>query len=301
MNKYYLLFSAALLFMIACDKIGTDPEMPIPEDQEKFAVNLKVSDFKQVIKDARAGDTSVSNNATMLVYTAFDINTQLIVSQITKYNSDSTFGEFRDSLPEGRYLVAVAAVKDTALSKLTTGGKGLFMTAPGTDIFYANTTINVDGEISQYITLDRVVAKIVYEFTGRIPMDAKKIAVSPNAYPEAPFIETILDFFSGQLQKSIEHYHMVYTYFIPDSLQGGTAVTFSQYILSVGTKIISINAIVTNANSLELFRKDIYSVKTLKNKTTVLTGNLFDSIPSGGGVQVKLNTEWSTDTLKAQF
>jgi hypothetical protein len=34
---------------------------------------------------------------------------------------------------------------------------------------------------------------------------------------------------------------------------------------------------------------------------TVLSGNFFDSIPSSGGVQVKLRTTWQEDTLRAEF
>ena len=150
------------------------------------------------------------------------------------------------------------------------------------------------------MTLDRVIAKIVYEFTGRIPMTAKKIVMEPSSFVAAPYLESVFDLFSGVPQKRSD-YSSACIYIIPDSLQGGTAVTFSQNILSVGTKIINLSAIVSNAKDNALFRKDIYSVKTYRNKTTILTGNLFDSIPSGGGVQVKLNTEWSTDTLRAQF
>ncbi|NLR57536.1 hypothetical protein HGH93_05470 [Chitinophaga polysaccharea] len=46
---------------------------------------------------------------------------------------------------------------------------------------------------------------------------------------------------------------------------------------------------------------DIYKVMLKTNQTTLLLGYLFDSIPAGGGVQVKVNPNWGSDTIKVEF
>ena len=295
MSKYYLLLSAVLLFAFACQKTGTNPGSPISGDKKKYAVNLKISDFTQEQQHARTTDTSLLNSATELIYTALDINTTLPVSSIIKTADDSTFGEFRDSLPAGRYIVAVAAVKDTNLAKLTAGNSGLYLIAPGTDVFFAKATINVSGEVSEYMTLNRVICQLVYQFNGRVPITAAKVSVTPSV--PAP----TLDFYKGYLVVDPDHNKLTYTYTLPDSIPGSSGVSLSQYILNMDNKILSVRTIVSNATGQSLLDREIYSIKTYRNQTTIIRGNLFDSIPSAGGIQVKLNTPWSNDTLTADF
>lgn len=303
MKKYNLLLLAVLLATFACQKPASDPNPVKPGNAEKFAVNFKVSGFSQVIVDnARSADTTVLQNVRKLIYVAFDANTGQVVSRQNKIAGDTTFGEFRDSLPTGRYVVTVTGIKDTTGAEIATDPLGVYIVYPGTDLFYKRTIISVSGSADENMTLDRVVSRLMYQFKGRIPYNARKISIWPHYLDDVYGISPFLDFYTGSNLAS-QHYHYApYYYSIPDSLIGHDGLTLNTYLMNPsGTQSTDVEISVTDSTGKVISSKAIYSVMIENNKTTLLSGYIFDSIPASGGVQVKVNPNWSTDTIKAEF
>ncbi|TWF40682.1 hypothetical protein FHW36_104365 [Chitinophaga polysaccharea] len=303
MKKHYLPLLAVLLAVFACQKPASDPSPAKPGSSEKFAVNFKVSGFSQVIAgNARSADTSVLQNAQKLIYVAFDANTDQMVSQQIKIASDSTFGEFRDSLPTGRYVVTVTAIKDTTCAAPVTDPLGVTIFKQGADIFYKRAIVSLTSSVDQNMALDRVVSKMVYQFKGRIPFNAKKVSIRPYLAEAPSTLSSLLDFYTGTNKRNQHYNYYAYEYPIPDSLIGKEGLTISTYMINpAGTMSADFSVHISDATNKYIGGADIYKVLLKTNQTTLLTGYLFDSIPAGGGVQVKVNPNWGRDTIKVEF
>lgn len=304
MKKHYLPLLAVLLAVFACQKPASGPSPVKPGSSEKFAVNFKVSGFSQVIVgNARSADTSVLQNVQQLIYVVFDANTKAIVSEQTSIVGDTTFGEFRDSLPAGRYVVTVTGIKDTTGAYRTTFDlPGVALTQQGSDIFYKRAIISVNNSVDANMELDRVVSKLVYQFKGRVPFNAKTVSIWPYIAEDPSALSSLLDLYSGTNMMSQHFTYSPYAYSIPDSLVGREGLTVTTYMTNPSGPISAdITITVRDASNNTIGARGINSVILKNNQTTLLSGYLFDSIPASGGVQVKVNPNWGIDTIKVDF
>ncbi|TWF40681.1 hypothetical protein FHW36_104364 [Chitinophaga polysaccharea] len=305
MKKHYLPLLAILLAVFACQKPASNPGPGTGGSTQKFAVNFKVSGFSQVIagNNARSADTSVLQNVQQLIYVVFDANTKAIVSEQTRTVGDTTFGEFRDSLPVGRYVVTVTGIKDTTGAyRSAFDPPGVALTQQGSDVFYKRAIISVNNSVDANMELDRVVSKLVYQFKGRVPFNAKTVSIWPYIAEDPYALSSFLDFYSGTNMMSQHFIYDRYAYSIPDSLVGREGLTVNTYMMNpTGPISADITITVMDAANNTIGGRGINSVILKNNQTTLLSGYLFDSIPAGGGVQVIVNPNWGIDTIKVDF
>ncbi len=307
MKKSFLPAVAAALFVFACQKPGNQPAAPIPEDGKKFAVNFNVSGFSQQIAgaNARTADTSVLQNAQLLVYTAFDATNRRVIRSIIKNSGDATFGQFTDSLPRGRYVIAVAAIKDSIYSKQSTDKWAVMFKYPGTDAFYQKIALNVDSTVNENITLERIVSKLTVHIKGKIPYNTHTFTLSPSNPDPSDIngLQGALDYYTGAIpQRTANGGYDAWQYILPDSLQGTTDIDFDTYILNPsGNRTISFGIYTKDTLGKVLASRSVYDVHLETNKVTLLSGYLFDSIPTSGGLNVKVNSQWKQDSIVAQF
>jgi len=306
MKKFYLPTLAMILSVFACQKSGEAPTTPTPDDEKKFAVNFNVSGITQEITGgfARTADTSLLRNATMLVYSAFDANTRALKRSIIKNSADSTFGQFNDSLPRGRYLISVTAIKDTIYSKQSMDKWAVIFHYPGTDAFYQKLILNVDSTVNENIILERIVSKLVLHVKGRIPYNTRTISIRPASNnPDEYDLQGVLDYFTGAIPtRTANGAYQTWNYKVPDSLPGKNEITFNTYILNPsGNRTIALDITAKDSTGRSLSSKDIYDIKLETNKVTLLSGYMFDSIPASGGLGVKVNSQWKQDSIISQF
>ncbi|NLR57535.1 hypothetical protein HGH93_05465 [Chitinophaga polysaccharea] len=304
MKKHYLPLLAILLAVFACQKPSSNPSPGAGGSTQKFAVNFKVTGFSQVIVgNARSADTSVLQNAQKLIYVVFDANTKAVVSEQASIAGDTTFGEFRDSLPVGRYVVTVTGIKDTTGAYRTTiDFPGVALTQQGSDVFYKRAIISVNNSVDANMVLDRVVSKLVYQFKGRVPFNAKTVSIWPYIVEDPYALSSLLDLYSGTNMMSQHFTYGPYDYPVPDSLVGREGLTVTTYMMNPSGPISAdITITVKDAANTMIGARGINSVILKNNQTTLLSGYLFDSIPASGGVQVKVNPNWGIDTIKVDF
>lgn len=305
MRNRYLPAMAAVLLLFACQKSGQDSTTPIPEDGKKFAVNFNVSGTMQQASGefARVVDSSLLQNAQLLVYTSFDPNTGKLQKAIIKKNTDPTFGQFTDSLPKGRYLIAVTAIKDSIYSRQTIYNESVVFRYPGSDAFYKKIVVNVDSTVNENMVLERVVSKLALTVKGKVPNNARTIVISPlrKDGPTMYGLPGELTYFTGEVRPNSSTY-LSWTYKVPDSIQGKPAIVFDGYIINPsGNRTISLHLDVLDSLNQRITHKYIYDVQLETNKVTQLSGFLFDSVPTTGGLGVKVNTQWKKDSIIAQF
>lgn len=307
MKSLYLPALAAISLLFACQKNVNNPTTPIPEDGKKYAFHLDVSGVVRESSGnfARTVDSGLLQNATMLVYSAFDANTRALKRSIIKNSADPTFGQFNDSLPRGRYLVSVAAIKDTTYSTQSVDKWAVIFHYPGTDAFYQKMIVNIDSTVNENLVLERIVSKLVINAKGRIPYNARTVSIRPVTKDPSDIsgVQGTLDYFTGAIPtRTANGAYQAWNYRVADSLNGKTGLVFNTYILNPsGSRVISLSITVADSVGRPIGGKTIYDIQLETNKVTSLTGFLFDSIPATGGLGVKVNSEWKKDSILVQF
>lgn len=319
--KNYVLAIATLLSLavISCKK---DSQPDKGEDaRPKYAVQFDFNEFTFteggfgdriiVDGDSQLAKDTLKKYANYLVYLVWDVN-GATVRDIRQNSNNPDFGLIRDSLPMGRYTVAVLATKDSVV--ITSGylepEKAIFA-LPGNDAFYKRSIFNVDGNVNETIGLDRIMAKLQINIQDKMPYSADNMTILPQAYPGEPNIPMghvghycALELSTGEYAFDRRGYDLVYaayTHPIPEAIRNTTNTWFDYYVLALKAEKIKVSFTVKDNNDNILGNKTVFDVAIEPNKKTILYGNLFDELEADtSGVGVILDPAWG-DSTKVDF
>jgi hypothetical protein len=324
MKKINILLIIIISILVTSCSRKEDVQPPTTSPQQKFAVTFKVNDFIQSIEDIDARKASTGqnhklpadslkkyiNHLVMVIYTS----NGTFVKQVSQNYSNPDFGVFKDSLAAGNYKISLVGTKDSvplSYSNPPEAGPSLVnLTLPGTDVFYKFMPVSVNGAIDQVVILSRVVTKVKVVIKDRIPFDAKSISIKLSAFPMSTIPDTD-DIFSGIDLTSGTYYYAVRQQFIyyplvidiPDSLKGSTNFTSEFYLLVLPpTTKMRMALTSTKTDGSILSSKEISNISIVVNKKTVLTGNLFDTLPADStGLSVIVDGNWNADSTVVSF
>lgn len=319
MKNYVLAIASLLSLAVVSCKKDSQPDKG-EEAKPKYAVQFDFNEFTfteggfgdRIIVD---GDSPLAKDtlkkyANYLIYFVWDVDGNQ-VRKIRQNSSNPDFGLIKDSLPMGRYTVAVVATKDSVslLSDYTYIEKVLF-TLPGTDAFYKRSIFNVDGNVQETISLDRIMAKLSINIKDKMPYSADNMTILPQAYPGEPNIPmghvghyNVLDLKNGTYGSTAryDYIYSAYTHPIPEAIRNTTNTWFDYYILALKPEKIKVSFTVKDNNDNILGNKTVLDVGIEPNKRTILYGNLFDDLEADtSGVGVILDPVWG-DSTKVDF
>ncbi len=257
---------------------------------KKYQVQFGVSGFQQIILSTAKGSGNENSkifaaspgNAMTLDYLVYDSNGNLVHS--TTQLADTTRTMVKDSLPAGTYTFCF--VVGGPSRQISPSFKEL--TYPGAvweDTFVKQVIFTVGpGNVTQNVTLDRLVAQLETDITGAIPPNAAKITINVDK-------EYMWGKFSGQ----------------PDTtLKANTPTSFTFPLSQSGTKFcfvllntvspFNVELTAYDASGSVLAKATVNNVKCAVNTRTVLSGSLFGNQSST--FTVSLNNQWVTDPFK---
>ncbi|MBO9152995.1 hypothetical protein ACFOTA_12310 [Chitinophaga sp. GCM10012297] len=297
----------ALLFF-SCQK-NDKPDNPKPPDStQKYPVRFDVSGFDRTITEFGRTDSLPAqiSNLYYVVYSATGV-----VHLLEQVAGDENFGTFHDSLPAGKYRIALLAtegpanIRDHGLSELP-----YFLIYPSGDAFYRGIEINVNGAVNQIVSLNRIVTKLKLVFADRVPYDAKemKMTVAQYPLPEPPGLTPLMAALylpSGTLATphpvDVWNYSDMTWLFHPED-KGMTNWSMETTLLLLEPSTVAVEFTTFTTTGSIIARKEIYNVRMEPGKTTVLTGNGFDNPVNGDGVSLIINDPvWSEDSIAVSF
>ncbi len=297
----------ALLFF-SCNK-SDNPDKPTLPDTQKYPVRFDVSGFDRTITEFGRTD-SLPVHISHLYYIVYT-PTGEAVRNLEQTAGDENFGTFHDSLPAGRYHIALLAtetpanIRDHGLSEIPR-----FLIFPSGDAFYRGIEIDVNGAVNQIVSLDRIVTRLKLVFTDRIPYDAKEVKMTVAQYPlPAPSVFSplmaALDLFSGTM--ATPHpvdrwdYSDIGRLFLPED-KGMINWSMETTLLLLQPTSVAVELTTLTTTGSMIARKEIYDVRMEPGKTTVLSGNGFDNPVNGDGVSFIINDPvWSEDSIGVEF
>jgi len=320
MKNYVLAIVSLLSLAVVSCKKDNQPDTG-GEGKPKYAVQFDFNEFTfteggfgdRIIVD---GDSPLAKDtlkkyANYLVYLVWDVN-GATVRDIRQNSNNPDFGLIRDSLPMGRYTVAVLATKDPVeiTSNYFEPEKAIF-TLPGNDAFYKRSIFNVDGDVKETIGLDRIMAKLQINIKDKMPYSADNMTILPQAYPGEPNLPMghvghycALSLNTGNYAYDRRGYDLVYgayTHPIPEVIRNTTNTWFDYYVLALKDEKIKVSFTVKDNNDNILGSKTVFDVAIEPNKKTILYGNLFDELEADtSGVGVILDPAWG-DSTKIDF
>src|SRR3569833_838500 len=210
------------------------------------------------------------------------------------------FGILTDSLPAGRYTIAIVAGKKGLISQ--NGGDALHTLAGygslnWQDTFFYTAQIDVSATSSTYdLTLHRIVGKLELQLLDSIPAAAKTIKMA--VYQEFSALnlgfqvidDGIVD--TGFTFKTIPMSAIGKPDFIVDRIQGATAFYLDVYISALAAS----NHVLANVK--------VSGVKCNPNAKTILSGKLFGGSGGSGQSQlftIKADTAWNSTPNQINF
>lgn len=323
MKKVIAILTTAVVFA-ACSKKDKNDNQPDPPNQsKKYAVQFNVTGFSQVTGDfnerkglsvgmGRTAADTLSQYINYLIYNVYDAVTNSRLKAIYQTSKDSTFGQIRDSLPPGRYVITVTASKDSVFmspskydyvySPEETTRIDLSY-PPGTDLFFKKISLSVDDVVNQKFELERVVSKLKIIIKDKIPFNTRTIQLWMFTDAQSltpPCLPSFFDFLKGVTfgRQSGGQYQPCRVQ-IPDSLKGKTDFQFETYVINMGTTKTVLSLVAIDTLNRAIASKKIQNVTLEANRKTVLAGTLFGD--PGSGVNVGLTPQWRTDSIYGEF
>ena len=304
MKKAILLLLGAVAFCSSCKKDQKKgPVMPA----KIYKLNFNISGFSQTISNSalkNVQSTALKTNATtgvngyldLLYYYVFHSDgTKGFVHSLIQDSTYSNFGNISDSLVAGAYTIMVAAGKPGLNSNLNTSEPGgatlngtnfIYYQGSGSayaqwkDTFYGQIDINVAGNSTQDLVLNRIVAQLQVHITDAIPASATSISIAVSQ-------DDLTFLMYSQTPSTLTR--QVYSNTIPAAAKGKTDYTFSNLIGNTATPVVvTINCY--DATNKVLGSAVVTNVICQKNKRTILTGRLFGS---DNNFTVSLNDTWA--------
>ena len=309
MKKTTLLLLIAPLMLFSCKKDHSAATKPAGK-QYKVVFNVANFTQKQGSTFALRRQTnalavdSLQNIGTyldVLYYYVFDSNGYLLHRKAQDSTLCDAFGIINDSLKTGTYIIVMAAGKkgltgtpgvpgvSTANSYVTYGS------IDWQDTFFTEFQFTVAGDdVSQDVTLHRIVTKVELNVTDAIPSNANSITLGVWAeFPGYHFDYPDPDGLPDTLYSTV---------IIPPSAKGKPGFTFDKIL---GNQLALFNITITcrDAAGNIIAAAHVNDVQCDANKKTILSGNLFGggTGPDSQTFQVKADTAWSNTTNQASF
>ena len=285
-----------------CSSCKKDQKKGSVPPAETHKVNFNVSDFTETLVDHSTNKThtdGLKTNATQplssfideIYYFVFDKNGKF-VHYFEQLSSASNFGSVSDELPAGTYTVVFAAGKSGLLiandysSQFTQTNIVNFRLAgygslPWLDTFFDKFQITVTkSDITQSITLDRIVSQLTVNVLDAIPANAYRIQVTAISYKNYYFSKGLVSGESAEFNQ---------TFIIPAAAKGTTNYKVSLMTLNTETPSIVIIKCFDSSGAI-MASASVNNVVVHANTQTILTGNLFNGVDNKFGITV--NAKW---------
>jgi hypothetical protein len=304
MKKTLFLSAVAAMFLFSCKKEHSASTVP---SAKRYKVNFSVTNFvqQQSVFALRQHTNNLSTDTLsnlssyldVLYYYVFDAGGNL-VSKVMQDSTMSNMGTITDSLAAGTYGVYIFAGK----KGLAVGGANIIGNAwfgyggfNWQDTFYDKFTLTVSNkDISQAVTIKRIVGKVELRLLDTIPLAANSISMA--IFPEFSELN-IVDFepTSGVSPDTTRAYAIV-----PSSEKGKTGFTLDK--IMGNTEIIS-TVIITgkDASGKVIAKAIVNNVSINTNTKSVITGKLFTNVPAAQAFQVTADTAWNSSNLQFGF
>lgn len=307
MKKAIIFLLVAVAFCSSCKK---DPKKGVVTPAKTYKVNFNVSDFTQTLTgqstnhprtDAlKTNDTPpLSSFIDIIYYYVYDSSDKL-VHYFVQQSSAANFGSIVDALPAGSYTVVFAAGK-TGLkigSTLFNGSpqdpKGfLFLNGygntglPWQDTFFKKIPLTVTASnITQSITMDRIVSEVTVNVEDVMPANAYSIKVTARSYLRFFFATAgvTANFNSPPVDNFVQ------TFIIPAAAKGTTNYKVSEITLNTTDPSTVIIGCYDSGGAV-LASTVVNNVVVHPNTQTILSGHLFGVDNQFG---ITANAKWDT-------
>jgi len=293
--KKLLLFAVLFGVALSSCKKGSTPK-PNPSDGGKtYAVKFNVSGFTQEITNG-AGQkiNGLNTNAVTapgvqrLYYFAYD-NSDFgkLVHRLVQDSSAANFGNVEDNLPAGTYNIVFFAGASDLVYYNTSGFADGFLENPRaawSDAFSKTLTITVGGgDISQNVTLNRVVGKFTVKLLDVMPANASTLTVTVNKDRKRYL-------FKSSSPDASSPAPGIFTTTIPASAIGKPNYSFSMLLMAAANDV-TVDIKCYDAAKKIIGQALVTNVSVQPNVQTILSGKLFTP---DSDFSVGLDTGWDT-------
>ncbi|MDN5286999.1 MAG: hypothetical protein JWR38_3273 [Mucilaginibacter sp.] len=299
-----------ILCLLVCSSCKKDHSNNTTPDSKSYTVTFKLSGLsqtdtvfdagKQVINGVKSvNDVITPSIADVLYCNVYDANGKL-VSSTKQLSTYLTFGTISFGALPGNYTVVFAAGKTGLIidKRATANVNSLnddflrysIISSNDEDntikdTFYKKVNITVDKDYNQNIVLDRIVAQILVTIEDKLPPNviSTSLVVNPaiNVYPVNGNTPYFQDFGYKQSQVFVP---------IPQSQLGTSNYTSKTLIFTNGSPFTLTIFTYSSVYSNYYVKKDVSGVIAVANKTTVVTGKLFEDYQ---GFHISINPDWN--------
>ncbi|GAB2701681.1 hypothetical protein GCM10027037_28790 [Mucilaginibacter koreensis] len=322
--KNITYYTAALLCLLcfSCkkDHSGDKPDNT-GADTKLYPFTLSLASFSQNmttlgIRTESTNQPAVKTNAIAALKDTIDVlyytinNGYRNTRSLTQTSDMADFGTIRDSVPAGTYTVYLVAGKKGLIKSRAYIGDPSFDSlddfvyaadsntvasnmAPWKDVFVKKLTFKVPGvaPAAQQVTLERGVAQLQINVTDAVPANAATV--------EADIIYDIASInyvpqWNGSRPLNANAFALTpkYKVKVPAAMIGETGLQLTTYTMNYYYPF-SVILTAYDAAGNRIAGKNIDNVTAKQNMRTVLSGKLFDGVPSIG-FGVTTNQAWTT-------
>ncbi|RVT99748.1 hypothetical protein EOD41_14990 [Mucilaginibacter limnophilus] len=310
--KIFLCISIILFVVLSCKKSQSIKD---EENGKKYQVSFDVRDFTQ--KETDFDNTSTSQLTTHNTPEAIPIEDVISILYCVVYSNDgkpamtiqqlssqANFGNLNLNLPNGNYTVVFVGGQSGLIykPKRLSEDKISYTRSTGadsfSDTFYKKFALVIDGaNNNSSIILERLVGRVRVVIEDALPLDIKSITIrqTTNIYDGVQIATGIPLTLSTDLYAGT-------TVQLPTSSVGLTGYSLSFVTLNT-LKSFNVEIAVKKGSSYYQNTTLVRDVTVGANKTTVLTGKLFESESAspGNGFLIDINQAWDPEDLDIPF
>jgi len=306
MKKILFLLTIAAIAFSSCKKDSSVAKPPV----KKYKVTFNVTNFssKQGAFALRRHAGPSSADALPSLNTYFDVLYYIVwnteksaIEEVVQDSTMSNMGTITHALPAGDYRISIVAGKNGLVINPNFFGANDFGYGGNSwqDTFWTSFQISVGSDnISQNVTLSRVVGKLEVKLLDNIPANAANITISTNQ--EAYGIDLWQGFYFFDATEGVN-----FTVAIPDSAKGKPNFTIDRLIGNCsGGDGFPLNIVCTAADNSVIASTTVQNVYCNANQTTVVSGNLFSALATSNSQQqftAKIDTAWGSTPLQVGF
>ncbi len=291
MKKAVFLLGMMTIIFFSCKKEHSTSTPP----GKKYRVTFNVANFtsRQSNLAVKHGASSLADtvNASAgigILYYAVYTGGIGVHGRILKQDSSmADFGTVIDSLPAGQYQVVFVGGKNGLIETYTGRTAADNFSYPGNkwqDTFWDEFVITIgSGNISQNVTLKRVVGKLELDITDNIPANADSLVITVD--PEAT------NFVNDGGMPSPPGGTVTYSEKIPAGAIGHSNFTMDRII---GNTAVTATVTITckDSGNQTIATATASNVTIQANTKTILSGNLFSTSPASQHFTIKADTAW---------
>ena len=308
MKKTLLLLAIAAIFISSCKK---DNSAAKPAGK-KYKVTFNVTNFlsKQSAFALKRHAGPSSADALPSLNTYFDVlyyvvwNTEKsAIEEVVQDSTMSNMGTITDALPAGDYRISIVAGKNGLVIDDNFFGNNDFGYGGNSwqDTFWTSFQLTVgSSDISQAVTLNRVVGKLEVTLLDNIPANAANITISTAQ--EASGLDLWQGYFFTDPTENVS-----FTVAIPDSAKGKPNFTIDRLIGNCGDNplhsgLSPLNIVCTAADNSVIASTTVQNVYCYANQKTIVSGDLFSALASSPqSFIVQVDTTWSSGITQIGF